>query len=99
MIATQPVWTIVLEDLAGIDKPSLKIMLKKTGGGFSKALVKDGKYQVNTDTGKVGTLVADPASFKVTSGVDITAGEYTLEINVQNLAGIPLSDTKKFNIK
>jgi hypothetical protein len=98
IIALQPVWTIALDDLAGIDRLTLKVTLKKVSGGYSKVLINEGRYKEPSSVGKLGGTV-DTASFKVSPPAELTPGDYTLDISVQNLAGIPLNDSKKYNIK
>jgi tetratricopeptide (TPR) repeat protein len=100
MIATQPLWTITLDDISGIDSSSLKVILKNANGGFQKQLIAEGRYKVRSEVAKseVGGKV-DTSSFKVSTGSDIPPGDYLLEINVSNNAGIPLNDSKKYKIK
>jgi tetratricopeptide (TPR) repeat protein len=95
-LPAQPVWTIVLTDASGIDFTSLKMVIKKANGGFTRELVRDGHYRVTSQ--KLNIKAMDAVStdtFKVSPGSDLPPGDYTLSIDVLDTAGNQLRDTSR----
>ncbi len=93
-LEVQPVFTIALKDSAGIDLSTLKLVMKKAGGGFTRELVREGRYRVTVPKLNFKTNDAVTAeTFKISTGSDVAPGEYMLTIEVQDTAGNQLNAT------
>ena len=100
-LPAQPLWTIALNSASGVDYTTLKLVIKKANGGFTRELIRDGRFRVTSQ--KAGIKATDAVStdtFKVSIGTDLPPGSYTLSIDVRDTAGNPLVDTSKvFDVK
>lgn len=102
IVGSQPVWTITLWDETGIDFNSLKINLAtvKSNTIVNADLIKNGKYnsamtKINIKSGTNVNLMP----FKLCASLDLTPGEYSLAISVQDYEGNGLVDKKAITLK
>ena len=101
-LASKAVWTITLADRSGIDPTSLSITLTSgKGKGITRNLVQNGRYKMALpDLGiKTGSFVDCEKPFKVASPMELSAGEYGLNIVVQDSVGNELKETKQYSVK